>query len=223
MKWLLPALLITNLLACTMPGGNSFVRELPDSVKVDSHFVPLDSTQSYFPAGLILNPTEKEDLHEHFMFAHYSWFLWAMKEPLLYPDKKDDKEVFRFTWLRTFHNPIVIRIERSANTYKLIWKINHGHGGYSPGKQTTVNEKMIDRSIWDEFLVLIKQSGFWDLPVLEIYSASDGAQWILEGKTPKRYHITDRKTPIDHDTNYSQLGEYLIRLAGVFPPEREYY
>ena len=223
MKWLLLILLTLHLAACTKPREYSLVRELPDSVKVDSHFVPLDSTQSYFPAGLFENPTEKEDLHEHFMFAHYSWFLWAMKEPLLYPDKKDEKEVFRFTWLRTFHEPIVIRIEHLADNFRLIWKINDGHGGYSPGKNTIVNEKEISKSVWDEFQVLVKQASFEDLPILEHNRTVDGAAWILEWKTPSRYYITDRQSPIDGDTNYAQIGEYLIRLAGVFPTEREYY
>ena len=56
----------------------------------------------------------------------YSQHLIAMGEPLL-PDGAN--EVYRFLWLRTFHNPIMIRLTYDPKGCDLIAKRLDGAGG----------------------------------------------------------------------------------------------
>lgn len=50
-------------------------------------------------------------------------FLEAMKEPCLYQNPiTHGTEIFRFTWLRSFDPPIVVRIEKKENGLTIFWK-----------------------------------------------------------------------------------------------------
>lgn len=117
-------------------------------IKVDKENVPIDKKQLYFPLELFPEKDIKfiqlndsmtqiesvpiESKYDTFVVNWYSEQLYAMEEPLLF-NKTMDKEVFRFTWLRTFDNPISIRIEKHKDKYRLFWKLCDGAGGYVPG------------------------------------------------------------------------------------------
>ena len=60
-----------------------------------------------------------------------------MNEPIL-RDSLPTK-IYRFTWLRSFHKPIVIGIENANDTITLYWKVTDGAGGYEP--ENMVNNK----------------------------------------------------------------------------------
>ena len=103
--------------------------------------------------------------------------------------------IYRFTWLRTFHNPIVIRLEKSDDSVKLYWKVSDGQGGYSPGKIVVNKSKVLTIKEWQDVETGIQSIDFWKLPTDESesgYVGLDGAQWILEGKSPGKYHYVDR-------------------------------
>lgn len=50
----------------------------------------------------------------------YSLFLLACKEPILYITEKT--KIYRFTYLRSFHNPIIIGIKTTMKRYPFIGK-----------------------------------------------------------------------------------------------------
>lgn len=117
--------------------------------------------------------------------------------------------MFRFTWLRSFHKPVAIRIEKQGNKYLLTWKVGNGSGGYAPGKLITSKEKNITRSEWDTFQDKLNAIHFWSIKTVDKNIGNDGSEWILEGKTPKQYHVTDRWTP-GPNTPYYICCDYLI-------------
>ncbi len=125
---------------------------------------------------------------------HINWYaehLKALEEPIL-SDSLPAK-VFRFTWLRTFHNPIVIGLENNNDSITLYWKICDGAGGYEPGKLIIDKKKMLSLNEWTLFLQKIDSLGFWNMKTTENeMQGFDGAQWILEGKELGRYHVIDR-------------------------------
>lgn len=125
---------------------------------------------------------------------HINWYsshLNALYEPVL-SDSLPAK-VFRFTWLRSFHNPIVIGLVHINDSITVYWKVCKGAGGYEPGKIIKDKSKMLSIKEWEDFVASINSVDFWNLPTMETgFWGTDGAQWILEGKEYGKYHVVDR-------------------------------
>jgi hypothetical protein len=189
---------------------NSKEQFLSNKIKVDHNNVPLDSTQFYFPIQLFTNKSNVGQ--DTFVVSWYSKMLYAMREPLLY--NRDEKgEIFRFTWLRTFNNPVAIRIIRNNEDYKISWKMCDGLGGYEPGELIVDTEKKINKKTWDDFQILLKKTNFWNMSTTKDDNGADGSQWILEATDSIRYHVVDRWSP--KNNNYYQCCFYLIRLTDI--------
>ena len=125
-----------------------------------------------------------------FRINWYSQHLTALDEPML-SDSLPTK-VFRFTYLRTFHNPIVIGLANSNDTITIYWKVCDGAGGYAPGNLVEDKSKKLTLKEWEDFTEKINAIKFWDLPSTNNSMGCDGSQWILEGKTLGKYHVVDR-------------------------------
>lgn len=123
----------------------------------------------------------------------YSRHLKALEETVLSDTLQIN--VYRFTWLRTFHNPVVIRLEKNNDSVKLFWKVTDGQGGYDPGKIIVDKNKALTNEEWQDIETGIQSINFWEMPTTESktgFVGLDGAQWILEGKSPGKYHYVDR-------------------------------
>lgn len=126
-----------------------------------------------------------------FSINWYSKYLKALDEPVL-SDTLPTK-IYRFTYLRTFDNPIVIRIENNNDTISINWKVSDGAGGYEPGKIIENKSKDLTFEDWKNIENKINSIKFWSLPTVEKeLLGTDGSQWILEGKALNRYHVVDR-------------------------------
>ncbi len=183
-------------------------------------FSQIDSNLFYFPTKMFRNNSSQNGL-ENFKVNWYSKQLIALKEPILFNDTSK-KEIFRFTWLRSFHNPVAIRIEKLGNDYKIFWKLCDGAGGYAPGKLIIDKQKVIDKSAWDEFIKLLDQMDFWNLSTQEEVIGADGAEWILEGKSFNQYKVVERWTP-NHDSSYYLCCDFLINLTDLKIADRHKY
>lgn len=187
-----------------------------DSILLDDNNVPLNKTQNYFPLE-IFTDTSVYVGYDTFTVTWYSRHLRAMKEPLLFNkelNKELNKEVYRFLWLRTFHNPITVRIEKSAEDYKLYWKLSDGTGGYGPGELIVNKMKKLTKREWDNFQKLLDSAKYWEPETNEKeLSGFDGAQWILEGVDSKRYNVVDRWSP--ESGKFRECCDYLIKLTDL--------
>ncbi|NPA34886.1 MAG: hypothetical protein GXO48_08175 [Chlorobi bacterium] len=183
---------------------------------------------SYNLANLHTLPYPTAPIYETFVGLYhalstinrYSRHIRAMEEPLLLTLKHD---AFRFIWLRTFHNPIVVRIEFwDDSSAFLTWKKTSVHGGYAPGRLVLRISKELSLKEWNQFLKLVEQSKFWELESVELTYGLDGVQWILEGKINGKYHLVDRWSPQDNST-IKQACLYLLRLTNLDIAEDEIY
>jgi hypothetical protein len=175
--------------------------------------------RAYFPPAVF---ESRPDLNA-FIDRWYSGQLRALEEDPLLPKTKDkNNEIYRFTCLRTFHNPFTIRIEVvKGNQGILIRKSTSGKGGYEPGSlkesQSTDLSKAAIKTLHD----LIDKIGFWDLPTTRTdIMGLDGSQWIVEAVKDGKYHIVDRWSP-DPGTDMRTLGECFLSLA-AWQPDRLY-
>jgi len=148
----------------------------------------------------------------------YSKHLEAMDESSLNSIAESD-ETYRFLWLRSFHHPIAIRVWRKGEERKMVFKELDGAGGYEPGKLIANRSRRLTTDEWDNFIKLIQQTSYWQLPTEGKNGGKDGAQWVLEGKKDKQYHIVDRWSP--EGRSYREACLYLLKLSG--PKQKELY
>lgn len=174
------------------------------------------AAQQYFPTGG----------GDRFPADWYSKHLRALKEPSLWELSKKDPtaEVYRFLYLRTFHQPIAVRITVAGPAGRLVAKKASGQGGYAPGHLVYKRESVIPE-IQAVVLGAIDESHFWDLPTEKeppeirpdgtVEIGVDGAQWIVEGVKNGKYHVIDRWSPDDHDPAHRIGILFMIELAHI--------
>jgi len=161
--------------------------------------------ESYFPASF--------PQHWHRWYAKH---LSAMKEPSLLAQRENTGiESYRFLWLRTFHNPISIRVENRNSGGKLWITRLSVKGGYDPGSVLAQKTIEITATQWEDITNTISSAGFWDMPSEDDNrSSADGAQWILEGLKQGRYHVVDRWSPKEESNNKRALERYVAACVG---------
>ena len=175
--------------------------------------VPIDKNQGYFPLKMFTD-TSIYVGYDTFHVEWYSKYLIAMEEPLMF-NKRQNKSTFRLLWLRIFHNPVSIRIDKqSDDSYSLTWKQCDGAGGYEPGKLVINKTKTIDKKTWDTFQDILSKTDYWNFKTNEVeVLGTDGSQWILEGTDMNNYHVVDRWTP--SGGKFYDCCNFLIELTDL--------
>ena len=165
----------------------------------------------YFPKDKFARGWKDADA---FMNDWYGKHLKAMGEKSLLDVSGKNTEVYRFLWLRTFHHPVFVRVERGQAKTKLFTKELDGAGGYEPGKVLRKNEVILKEKEFCEFLSLLEKADYWKLPSIQDNDDGvDGSQWILEAVKDDRYHIVDRWTP--EKGEFRAACVYLLKLSGI--------
>ncbi len=152
-----------------------------------------------------------------FVRRWYSNHLRAMSEPALSCGSGGNQDVYRFTWLRTFHHPIAVRVTHSDGGTVLEAVELGGAGGYEPGKVIRQIRKPLSPREWEALADRIEKAEFWQQPSHDAAgdSGRDGAQWIVEGRHAHTYHVVDRWSP--SEGAYRALGLRFIELSGFHP------
>jgi len=162
---------------------------------------------------------------DDFKATWYSAQLHALEDPSLFAlSKQGEAESYRFLWLRTFHHPISVRVDRQGDgSWTLTTKVANGPGGYSPGKLTTNTSRKLTTQEALSFLSKVQNVEFWNAPnPINDQTGTDGSQWIIEGVKTGHYHVMDRWMPKDGPTR--DLGLFLaFDLARLSIPKNEIY
>lgn len=175
-----------------------------------------ENTNIYFPKNFLDDNKESD----RFRIRWYTKHLKVMNEPSLLSVPDEINEAYRFLWLRSFHNPIALRIWRVGEQRCLAVKESDGAGGYEPGKIIVNETRPLTEDQWIAFKVKLEQSNFWNLGQQDINEqGNDGAQWIVEGNKEKKYHIVDRWG--GGENRFACL--YLLRLSNLKIKEDDIY
>jgi hypothetical protein len=171
------------------------------------------AAQQYFPSGVLTaKPSD-----ETFVVGWYTQNLAALKEPSLWELSRSDPkaEAYRFLWLRSFDNPITVRLVVTANGGRLIAKRASGKAGFQAGHLILNRETHVSKEAAQWFLDDLKQVDFWKVPAHDDGRrvVLDGAQWIVEGVKEGRYHIIDRLSPDRGDPAHTLGIALMINLA----------
>lgn len=181
--------------------------------KFDTLPLPIDSAIFYFKTKSNWHDTII-NVVDSFANSWYSKMLYSLQEPVL-KNYNGNKEIYRFTWLRTFNHPVSIRLEKQGDIVNLFSKVCDGAGGYEPGKiifNTTINltEKEVDIAN-----ITLDNAKFWTLQTeSKEDNGKDGSQWIIEVFKNSKYHMVVRWTP-EKGTAFRAIGEYLISISQI--------
>lgn len=178
--------------------------------------------EPYFPQGVL----EDNAQGDAFRLNWYSKQLKALEEPSLFQEsKRSSAESYRFVWLRTFHHPVVVRVDLQADgSAKVTTKVSSGAGGYEPGKLVENTSRPLTQQQTEKFLATIQRLQFRELPAHENPETAgcDGAQWIIEGVRDGEYHVVDRWSPTKgavHDLGLM----FIFGLAQMKIPKDQVY
>lgn len=171
-----------------------------------THDGPVAGGVSYFPPSAF-SPS---------VVAWYSDYLTAFGEPSLIAPLDNESETYRLLWLRSFHHPILVRIQLKGTSVHFVTKELNGRGGYETGELIVNRETALSAREWTAFLTLLDQASFWQMPTTEERGfGADGAQWVLEGVKDGSYHVVDRWS--EGAEPFRKACLYLLELSGLKP------
>jgi hypothetical protein len=112
------------------------------------------------------NTFHTNDKHNAFIADWYGKPLAAMQEPPLWAmAQQSEAHVYRFLWLRTFHQPIAVRLMvKEDGVGVLTAKRLDGTGGYEPGKLVENQVRLLSALQVGEWLSRLEQMGYWVMP-----------------------------------------------------------
>ena len=149
----------------------------------------------------------------------YSRHFRAAKEPSLYlaslKAARSGRRIVRFTWLRSFHPPVFVRIEwDNQGKARLIAKQMSGAGGYDPGVIAKRLDRPLSGNSAHQIESVIEQTRLFDLPPQECspYFHVDGADWTVEGVDSRGYHFVIRGSP--RNGVVRRIGDMMLRVTG---------
>lgn len=179
--------------------------------------------------------------------SYYTRYLRAMDEPSIREMKVvKDEAILRFTYLRSFDDPVVVRLHHKDGKITLFCKVMTMTHEYELTELTRNQRREIKGDRWRRVYEASTVEGFWQpLTDTEKYlEGLDGSTWVFEiidsdgyrmidpwspqlEKIPEGITMTRVKevverhglkfTPIRDFSIYSKLGIELLNLAGIKP------
>lgn len=129
--------------------------------------------------------------HDTTLGSYGSWtddILFKLREPVL---KKNTGrgEFIRFIWLRSFENPIVIRVNKFTDTiYANIKELDISDEQKGVLKDTIIN---LGAKEWNDFVDTLAKNGFWSNTSENTSDAMDGVIWYLESRVGGHYKLVE--------------------------------
>ncbi|GAB4056420.1 hypothetical protein [Spirosoma litoris] len=189
-----------------------------------------DPNYYFLPGELVLASRVKTRI-DTFKLNWFSYDLYKLREPVL-SNFPLEKEVYRFTLLRSFHPPVVISLEKKGDKIRLYSKVARKMPEF-PGRNYMsrngkihiadstsqipfkVNKsKRLSKATYDEFIQLM-------MSLKVLYSSplgfskvlgTDGSELILETHRPDGYYFLVRWSP-NLDQPIRIIGNYLLNLS----------
>lgn len=188
-------------------------------------FKKMKEDSLYFPLTKIKQTSEEENnLLDMLTNKWLTLDLINFQEPNLYQSTMDEADkTYRFTWIRSFHIPIVIRIDKKQNYFSLTCKELIDNEGYSPNEFKLNITKKISMPQWINFEYLIKKMNFEHIQtdISNNGDCTDGAVWILESKSANKYHCVYRHCEIEK--NFEKACLYLLKLSDLKIKKEDIY
>lgn len=165
----------------------------------------------YFPEGVLpYGDFEESDMGSR---RRLTRFLQRIGEPSLWCGDVAADEEYRFTWERTWDDPMTIRFSRRRNTYSQTVVVIEGPGGFTQGPVKQRSSRELTREEWLQITAVIDRLEFWTRTTdLDDLLGNDGASWTIEARRDGRYHWVSRWSGQD---GMEGAGREFLEVAGV--------
>lgn len=190
---------------------------LPTVAVARAPYFPPELASTYYTFALESGEQSRPvELLSDFESGWFSKHLQAADEPSLYSESQSAKasiqQIIRFTWLRSFHPPVTVRVTADLhNSWRIVAKELSGAGGYEPGEiKRTVTRRLTSKEVAD-LAALMAQSPLPDASG-DCVIGVDGAEWIIERVDREGYHFIRRWSPADGPVR--DVGLFLVGLTG---------
>ena len=189
---------------------------------------PAPDGKAYFPEG-------KE--------SYYTFYLAAMKEPSLQAaEARADDFHFRFTRLRSFDDPVSVRVWSHQGKIHCHYIALGGKTQGTPGTPKDEQTFVLNQEQLQTMQALASVQEFWT-PLNEqeeMMHGTDGAMWIFEWKDALGYRLSQIWTPSAHTPEnyrnafgdkakhrdfsiYTKMGTFLLKLCKRLPNDDAIY
>lgn len=188
-------------------------------------YTKLNEDSLFFPLKTIKQSQEEEE--KSLDTVTNKWLtgdLISFQEPNLYRSTIDKTDkAYRFTWLRSFDLPVVIRIEKRQKRFVLTCKELLDYNGRKANEFKVNITKKISMPQWITFEYLLKKMNFEQVQtdISDSTECMDGAIWILESKSENNYHCIYRHCSTEKDFEKACL--YLLKLSGLKIKKKDIY
>ncbi|WP_428149087.1 hypothetical protein [Brevundimonas sp.] len=133
---------------------------------------------------------ERQTVQDEFYGEWFGGELADFQEPSLYHRPITALRSVRFLWLRSFHDPIVVRIDDLPDGSKqLTAKRRPGGAGFTEDGTPSIAAERVRRMGTleiDQFETAFREAALLDQPDAGCSCCVDGAQWIIEVSDPER-------------------------------------
>jgi hypothetical protein len=196
----------------------------PRAILVDElihkYNAPVDSFSDYY-----------EIKTDSFLLSWFSFDLYKMREPVL-SNFFYGREIYRFTWLRSFDYPVMIKIEKTSEgctittkelaeqpllPYEILAPEKFGEKKNSNISFIIDHSKRITDADFRSLTTLIDSVHLYALPSIvhhNCHGGNDGAEWILEVQKADGYYCAYRWSP-NKNTPFNDVGQLMIKLSGL--------
>jgi hypothetical protein len=163
--------------------------------------------ESYIAAELVVAPVKGEEIVisqrglEPRTVERYSGVLEKMKEPgLCKVPHEPGLETYRFLWLRTWREPILVRVDRHPDgmARMTLKTARRNVDNDQIGALKTTKARKLGRQDAEYLRMILDEANFWQFPS-QVHSGTitmDGASWTIEGTKDGVCHVVDRSTPV---------------------------
>ena len=128
-----------------------------------------------------------------------------------------DGEIYRFTYLPTFRNPVSIRVKiRDDGVGYIFYKRSDGASGYDPGELSAITKREL--SIREAQEVRARLGFLKECRDPQTKRGFDGSYWIFEHRDRTGYCAVYVWQP--RTGKWRQAGEFLFDLVGYRGPRR---
>jgi len=151
-------------------------REIPDS---NVQYFPIDSLSSHGEAYHVRDWASE--------------VLFNLREPVLY-NYLGEGEFVRLTWLKTFYNPVVVRVSNFNDTVYASIKILKSKSSENDTLEILKDTiRYLPLQKWQRILASLGENNYWSSKQQDTaMGAKDGIPWLLECKLHNKYHYVKR-------------------------------
>lgn len=153
----------------------------------------------YFP--------ESNSREQDYRLHRYASYLSGFGEPSLSCATR--APVYRFLWVRSFHGPLSVRVDRRGNA----WYLVAAERVSLDGKHFEVRReaRMLTRDESRRLDDALARADLFEAPSRARVDGLDGAEWVVEARDAGRYRLHDEWSPPEGPVR--EIGETLLSLT----------